>query len=120
MKNFKVIPVLVLTLLFIFGAVGAVSANGTLRIYNDTRYNISKVYVSPYGKSYSGQKNSHVIPRGKTFTLGNVPISRSNRYWNIKIYLSNGKSREWKKQDLYSYREMTVTYSNSKLHADFD
>ena len=120
MKKFKVIPVLALTLLFIFGAVGVVSARSSFQIHNDTRYTITKVYISPYGKSYSHHQNSHVIQSGKTFVLGNIPISKNDRYWNIKIVLSNGKSREWKKENLYSHREMTITYSNSKLHADFD
>ena len=120
MKNFKVITVIALTLLCIFGTVNVVSAKGVFRINNETRYSMSRIYVCPYGESFSHQQNSHVVPSGKTFTLGNMPISSSNRYWNIKIVLSNGKSREWKKQNLYSHREMTIYDSGSKIFADFD
>ena len=120
MKSFKVIPVIALTLLFTLGAVGVVSARSDFQIHNDTRYNISRIYVCPYGRNYSKQQNSHVIPSGKTFVLGNIPVSKSNRYWNIKIVLSNGKSREWKKENLYSHREMTIYYSGSRISADFD
>ena len=121
MKNFKVITVIALTLLYIFGTVSVVSAKSSFQIHNETRYRISRIYVYPYGRSGSShQQNSHTIPSGKTFVLGNMPISSSNRYWNIKIVLSNGKSREWKKQNLYSHREMTIYDSGSKIFADFD
>lgn len=119
MKFFKSFFMVGLSLLLIFGAFSTAFAS-EIRIYNDTRYNMSRVYVSPYNRSYSHQQNSRAIPSGKTFVLGNIPISSSNRYWNIKIILSNGKSREWKKVNLYSHREMTIYYSGSRLSAEWD
>lgn len=121
MKNFKIISIFALTLLFIFTLSNTVYAVGELRIHNRTRYDIVRVYVSPYGRNhYSRQQNSRYIPGGKNFRLGNMPISRGKRYWNIKIVLSNGKSYEWKKSDLYSKRDMTIYYKGSSLHSNWD
>lgn len=120
MKNFKIISIFVLTLLFTFMAVGTAYA-GELRIHNKTRYTISKIYVNPYGRNYSSRKqNSHTIPSGKIFMLGNIPTSRSNRYWNVKLVLSNGKSYEWKKVDLYTHRNLIVHYNGSKIYASWN
>ena len=120
MKNFKIISIISATLLFIFTAVNVTYA-GALRIHNKTRYTISKVYVNPYGRNYSSRKqNSHAIPSGKVFMLGNIPTSRSSRYWNLKIVLSNGRSYEWKKVDLYSHRRVVIHHNGSRLDASWD
>lgn len=119
MKNFKIIPVCALTLLLVFGVVSVAFARD-FRIRNETRYTMTRIYVCPYREGYSSQQNSHSIPSGKTFVLGHIPVSSSNRYWNIKIFLSNGKSYEWKRQNLYSKDEMTVYFRGSRLLADWD
>ncbi|MBR5913753.1 MAG: hypothetical protein IKZ58_05285 [Selenomonadaceae bacterium] len=120
MKNFKVIPILALTFLFVCGVVSAVSAKSDFRIHNETRYTMTRIYVCPNGRSYSSQQNSHAIPSGKTFVLGNLPVSRSDKYWNIKIVLSNGKSYEWKKENLYSHDDMTIYFKGSRIYADWN
>lgn len=120
MRNLKIVSVIVLTFLFICGTIGTVYARD-LRIHNQTKYAIKRIYVYPYGRSYSsGQQNSHTIPSGKNFALGEIPISRNNRYWNIKLVFSNGKSFEWKKQNLYERNDMTVYSSGSRIYADWD
>ncbi len=121
MKSFKVISMFVLTLLIICMTINTVFARGELTIHNQTRYAISKIYVAPYGRNYySHRQNSNQIPSGKGYILGNIPISSSNKYWNIKIVFSNGKSYEWKKENLYSRNEMTLYSKGSRISVEWD
>lgn len=121
MKNFKVIPIFLMSLLLICVTFNVASANGELRINNETRYTISKIYVCPYGRRYSSRpQNSHYIPSGRGHRLKDIPISRNSRYWNIKIVFSNGRSYEWKKENLYEHNEMTIYNHGSRVSADWD
>ncbi len=121
MKNFKIISMFVLALLMVCVTFNTASASGELKIHNQTRYTISKIYVAPYGRNYSSRKqNSDYIPSGKGHKLKNIPISRSNRYWNIKVVFSNGKSYECKKADLYSRNELTLYSNGSRISAEWD
>lgn len=121
MKAFKNIAATVLALLIICVTFNTASASVGLKIHNQTRYTITKIYVTPYGRSYpSRQQNSHQIPRGKGFRLHDIPISSSNKYWNIKVVFSNSKSYEWKKENLYSRNEMTLYNNGSRISAEWD
>ena len=121
MKSFKVISMFVLALLIMCVTFNTASASVGLKIHNQTRYTITKIYVTPYGRSYSSrQQNSHRIPSGKGFRLHDIPISKNNRYWNIKIAFSNGKSYEWKKENLYSRNEMTLYNNGSRISVEWN
>lgn len=120
MKSFKVVKVLVLTLLFCVVEVGAAYA-GTFIIDNDTNKTITRIYVRRSDKSSWGNpQNSRSIPRGKTFELRNIPISSSHRYWDIRVVFSGGGSYTWSDKNLYSKNRMTIYLKGSSVKADWD
>lgn len=105
-------------------AVPSVFARGTshtnvqnkqdFTLHNETRQEITEVYVSPTGVDEWEEDilGTDTLPNGES-----VAISFSRRkenMWDIKVVFRNGKDAVWTKLNLSEITDVTLSFKNGK------
>lgn len=119
MKKFSILPILILTILFIFGS-GTKAQAKTLEFINYTGTTIDYLYISNANASGWGGNllgNSSISHNG-TYNL-NIP-SNAPRYIKMKIILRGGRDIYWDNIDLSSLWRITFIKNGNVIRANWN
>ena len=123
MKNSKVLLIVILAVSIITGGVLTSTAHARdLRIDNYSGMAVTGIYVSQDGRRSWGYNNlgGKSLPHGGTWTIRQIPVSSSSRYWDVRIDFSDGTYYRWWGKDLSSYSRMSVYKRGSDMYADWN
>ena len=111
MKNLKVLPILVLTALLVFGGMSNTAEAGAqdFTFVNYSGNTITKLYCS---RSDVGIWEENILHGSKLTHGDSIKIkfndNETGRFWDVRVVFSNGKAWEWKGVDLQEVYKMVI------------
>ena len=102
MKNFKLLPIFILTIFITFGLTASTSAKD-ITIMNNSGKTIEQLYLIPsINKGWGDDKlGDKVIPDGGSFTVtglvvaGKTTITPELRFWDLKVVFHDRQEESW-------------------------